>query len=115
MSNGDNGERPSSTRECITEIRETLIALRIGHGQIQGSLETLNTQVKGAHSRISEVKDCVNSLRVDLSTHISYSKGASSVWAKIKWPVRSGVAAVIATVLVTSWESLFQWAMEVIQ
>ncbi len=116
MSNGNDNKSRNSTRECLYGIRSDVASLLTQHKTMQDMIISNQTEIRlgrkeiaDVHSRVSSVRDDVNSLRVTLASHVSFSKGVHFAWKRLTAPIIAGLGTGIGVLLVTFWESVVKW------
>jgi len=86
----------------------------VHQGKTQTALDTIAGEMTTVHSRISGVRQEVGELRIDLSKHVSYHKGARRTLKGLLLPVVSGTSAAIAAILLVFWNTIVNWVKGVL-
>lgn len=117
--NNNDTQNKGSIRECLYDIRATVVKLATRQEAIQASIiiqqqetKLVREEIAGVHSRVSSVKDDVNNLRIELTTHISFMAGKRFAWKKLTAPIIAGLGGGFGTLLITFWDSITKWIKE---
>ncbi len=113
-SDGDNNSAAPSrntTRKCLDEITRNIATLLAQQGILEKTFERVYSEHRAEslatrgeladiHERISSIRDNMTQIRMDLTEHISYSKGTKAVWRGFSGPILAGVGTGIGALLV---------------
>lgn len=108
---GSGGQSRNSARKCLDEITRNIATLLAQQGVLEKAIERMHEEHRAEslatrgelvniHERISNIRNDMTQLHVDLASAISYSKGSKAAWNKFSGPILAGVSIGIGALLV---------------
>ncbi len=101
----------NTTRKCLDEITRNIATLLAQQGTLEKAIERMfdehraeslatRGELTNIHERISNIRNDMTKLHVDLASAVSYSKGSKAAWRGFSGPILAGVSIGIGALLV---------------